>query len=181
MLVISWAQMGYLRIQVEPDGRILLHKRMEMGNERGNYEMKLFRSLFGKKQTVDSASYHYAQLCRKVAASQSSLQEQFHPSSGNPMAFRVLAAAAGVFGGASVAIGLAGDALLAILVILLMSLLGGIAAFPNKDFDSYIGFILGTGTNTCYVEQCARIGKLPQINEGTMAVNMETGGFDGFV
>ena len=61
------------------------------------------------------------------------------------------------------------------------TMLGGIAAFPDKDFDSYIGFILGTGTNTCYVEQCDRIGKLPEINEGTMAINMETGGFDGFV
>ncbi len=61
------------------------------------------------------------------------------------------------------------------------TMLGGIAAFPDKEFDSYIGFILGTGTNTCYVEQCARIGRLPEINDGTMAINMETGGFDGFI
>lgn len=60
------------------------------------------------------------------------------------------------------------------------TMLGAIADYPDRDFDSYIGFILGTGTNTCYIEQCDRISKLPDINEGAMAVNMETGGFDGF-
>lgn len=61
------------------------------------------------------------------------------------------------------------------------TMLGGIARSGDRDYDSYIGFILGTGTNTCYVEQCSRIGKLPEINDGTMAINMETGSFDGFV
>lgn len=61
------------------------------------------------------------------------------------------------------------------------TMLGGIAAYQDREFDSYIGFILGTGTNTCYIEQCSRIGKLPDINSGTMAINMETGSFDGFV
>ncbi len=61
------------------------------------------------------------------------------------------------------------------------TLLGGIADSVGKAYDSYIGFILGTGTNTCYIEQCSRIGKLPEINSGTMAINMETGSFDGFV
>ena len=61
------------------------------------------------------------------------------------------------------------------------TMLGGIAACPDRDFDSYIGFILGTGTNTCYVEQCSRIGRLPEVNNGTMAINMESGGFDRFL
>lgn len=60
------------------------------------------------------------------------------------------------------------------------TMLGAIADFPDRDYDSYIGFILGTGTNTCYIEDCAAIGKLPDLNEGAMAVNMETGGFTGF-
>ena len=134
MMVMSWAQLGYILIHAQRNGRVTLYKRMEMGNERSAFELRVFRALFGRKQRVDGTGYHYARLCRKVAASQSSLQEQFHSSSGNPMAFRVLAAAAGVFGGASVAIGLAGDALLAILVILLMSLLGGIAAWVIQEW-----------------------------------------------
>lgn len=61
------------------------------------------------------------------------------------------------------------------------TMLGGIAESGDKEYDSFIGFILGTGTNTCYVEQCSRIGKLPEIKDGTMAINMETGSFDGFI
>ena len=60
------------------------------------------------------------------------------------------------------------------------TMLGAVADFPDRDFDSYIGFILGTGTNTCCIVDCARIGKLPDCNEGQMAINMETGGFSGF-
>jgi len=33
------------------------------------------------------------------------------------------------------------------------TLLGGKATYPDRVFDSYIGFILGTGTNTCYIEE----------------------------
>ena len=120
MMVFSWAQMGYLLIQLQRNGRVLLHKQMEMGNERGNLENKVFRSLFEKGQTVDGSSLRYARLCRKVAAARGSLTELFRKSNGNPLIFRALAAIAGVFGGASIAIGLAGDALLAFLIILLM-------------------------------------------------------------
>jgi hexokinase len=35
------------------------------------------------------------------------------------------------------------------------TLLGGQAARPNKKYSSYIGFILGTGLNTCYIESNA--------------------------
>ena len=134
MMVFSWAQMGYLLIQLKRNGRVILHKRMEMGNERGNYELKVFRALFGKRQTVDSDGYHYAQLCRKVAASRGSFTEMFKKTSGNPLIFRALAAIAGVFGGASIAIGLAGDALLAVLIIFLLSILGGIGAWVMQDW-----------------------------------------------
>ncbi len=60
------------------------------------------------------------------------------------------------------------------------TLLGGRAAFPDRIFDSYIGFILGTGTNTCYVEQNANLTKLPEIakTQGNMLINVESGGYE---
>lgn len=134
MMVMSWAQLGYILIHSQPNGRVVLHKRMEMGNERGAFEVRVFRSLFGKKRSVDGSGYHYARLCRKVAASRGSLQELFRKTSGNPLVFRVLAAAAGVFGGTGIAIGLAGDALLAFLIILLMSIVGGVAAWLMQNW-----------------------------------------------
>jgi hexokinase len=39
------------------------------------------------------------------------------------------------------------------------ALLAGISSFPDRTFDSYIGFILGAGTNCCYVEQNKNIKK----------------------
>jgi len=60
-------------------------------------------------------------------------------------------------------------------------LLGGAAVFPEKDFDGYIGFILGTGTNTCYIEDCDKITKLRGFAGlgGKMAINVESGGYSG--
>ncbi len=60
------------------------------------------------------------------------------------------------------------------------TLLAGKASSPGRVFDSYIGFILGTGTNICYAEKCSNIGKVPGLrdNEGTMLINMESGAYN---
>ena len=129
MMVMSWAQLGYILIHLKESGRVTLYKRMEMGNERGAFERKVFAGLFGKNRYIDGSGYHYARLCRKVAASRGGLRHLFRRESGNPRFFRLLAAGAGVFGGASLAIALAGDAMLALLIILLISVVGGIASW----------------------------------------------------
>jgi len=61
------------------------------------------------------------------------------------------------------------------------ALLGGRAAHPNRVFESYIGFILGTGTNTCYIENTRNLVKLPVISaqDGNMLINVESGGYEG--
>lgn len=134
MMVMTWAQLGYILLHMKENGRVILHKRMDMGNERGTFERKVFTSLFGKNRTVDGSGHHYARLCRQVAASRSSLRDLFRKDSGNPKAFRLIAACAGVFGGASVATSLAGDAMLALLVILLMGVVGGIASWVIQSW-----------------------------------------------
>ena len=68
MLVLSWAQLGYLLIHQDGNGRVLLHKRMEMGNERSLFEVRIFGLLFGNKRVVDCSGSHYAKLCRKTAS-----------------------------------------------------------------------------------------------------------------
>ena len=134
MMVMSWAQLGYILIHLQGNGRVILHKRMEMGNERGSFEQRVFKSLFGGKRTVDGTGYQYARLYRKVAASRGSLLELFSKRTGNPRVFRLLAAAAGIFGGASIAIKLAGDALLAFFVIALLSAAAGIGAWLIQEW-----------------------------------------------
>ncbi len=58
------------------------------------------------------------------------------------------------------------------------TLLGGKAITPNRVFDSYIGFIFGTGTNICYVEDVANISKIAYDKDHTMIINVESGAYN---
>lgn len=58
-------------------------------------------------------------------------------------------------------------------------LLAGRAAGEQLGSDSFVGFILGTGTNTAYVEKNVAISKVSGLNpDGAQVVNVESGGFD---
>ena len=60
------------------------------------------------------------------------------------------------------------------------TLLAGKSAGVSRKYSSYVGFILGTGTNMAYVERTERIGKANLPPGGCMAINVESGNFDGF-
>ena len=58
------------------------------------------------------------------------------------------------------------------------TLLAGKSASFSKSYDSYIGYILGTGTNTCYIEQNKNILKNPELDQsGSQIINIESGAF----
>lgn len=59
------------------------------------------------------------------------------------------------------------------------TLLGGMAN-TNEQFSAYLGYIYGTGTNVCYIEDTANIVKVAGLPRGKMLVNTECGTFDGF-
>ena len=129
MMVVSWAQMGYILIHPDDNGRVYLHKRMDMGNERDDFELKVFRKLFGKRSMVDGTGYHYAQLCRKVRSHTPGLQEQFLPGSGNPLLLRLLVAIIGPVSGISLATAYVADGGWQVVLAILLVILGGIAAW----------------------------------------------------
>ena len=108
-MVLSWAQMGYLTIEVKRSGRVLLHKGMDMGNERSEFEVRSFRALFGKRETVDGGGEHVARLGRKVSKTVPGAWHYFKKSSGNPLIFRCIAAAIGAVAGSSLAAGFVTD------------------------------------------------------------------------
>ena len=59
------------------------------------------------------------------------------------------------------------------------TLLAAKATEGERTYSSYLGFILGTGTNTAYVEKNANIAKLSGLDpEGSMIINAESGSFD---
>lgn len=58
------------------------------------------------------------------------------------------------------------------------TLLAGRGTSDGRNYDSYIGFILGTGTNTAYVEHNSNITKAKDLDSAkSMIVNVESGGF----
>lgn len=59
------------------------------------------------------------------------------------------------------------------------TLLAAKATEGDNTYSSYIGFILGTGTNTAYVEKNSNIVKLEKKDPaGSMIINAESGSFD---
>lgn len=58
------------------------------------------------------------------------------------------------------------------------TLLAGKAASLGKEYDSFIGFILGTGTNTCYIESNSNILKKSELDRSkSQIINIESGNF----
>ncbi len=108
LTVLSWAQMGYLLIQPDDNDRVLLHKRMEMGNERSDFEQKWFRRLFGKRSVIDGTGMFYARQCQKARREKPGLGSMLRKDSGNPALLRILAASVGAVNGISLGTAYAG-------------------------------------------------------------------------
>ncbi|MGI6684694.1 MAG: hexokinase family protein [Bacillota bacterium] len=59
------------------------------------------------------------------------------------------------------------------------ALLAGQGTKGNRSYDSFLGFILGTGTNACYIENNANIEKLSDLDpRKSMIINVEWGSFN---
>lgn len=128
LMALTWAQLGYLLVQVDRQGKVILHKRMDMGNERSEWEQRCFRKLFASRKPVDTQGTHYAELCR-LAAKKASLRELLHPRSGNLLIFRLLASGIGLFGGINLAVALSGGAALQGLLVVIFAAIGGLCGW----------------------------------------------------
>ena len=123
LMVLTWAQLGYLHIEMKDKRHVILHKKMDMDNERSPWEVRTFQALFGNRQSIDGCGVHYARLYRKAGLQAPLTRQLFKPSSGKPMIFLLLTCAAGAFSGVKLGLSLtehpAGQVLLTILVCLI--------------------------------------------------------------
>jgi hypothetical protein len=133
MLVLSWGQMGYLRIQPEKSGKVLLHKCMEMGNERSSFENRCFRDLFAMRTTVDATGIRWAALQRKLQGKCPAARDIFRRESGNPMIFRGLSALVGLSGGIAMALSLVQEPVARILLSILFGSLCGASSWLIQE------------------------------------------------
>ena len=95
MMVLTWAQLGYILVEKTRNGGVRLHKRMEMGNERSYHEARIFQILFGKRVVVDGTGPRFVRLRRKVAIKTPLRKQLYTARSGNTTIFRGLCCAAG--------------------------------------------------------------------------------------
>lgn len=77
LTILSWAQAGYLTIHVNRDRAISLHKRMDMGNERGRWEQRLFRRMFGKGTMAEVSSLRFQALREKADGARPQVRKLF--------------------------------------------------------------------------------------------------------
>ena len=124
MMVFTWAQLGYLSIGRGRGNHILLYRQMDMGNERSGFEQKCFRSLFGRRNVVDTEDMHYVEQWEKVSRMNPGIQELVHPKTGNRKIFRALAALVGLFCGVGVGIAISAGAALQWMWVILLAIAG---------------------------------------------------------
>ena len=138
MMVFSWAQLGYLQIQLERSGRVLLHRQMDMGNERSAYECSCFKKLFGKRNTVDAGSVRYAEIYQSVQRTRPNIASLVYAGSGNARVFRGLVALAGLFSGISIGIGLSTGAVLQWFLAILLGTLALVSCWHIQGWAAHL-------------------------------------------
>lgn len=135
LMVLSWAQMGYLQIRMDRRGRVQLIRQMDMGNERNSFENRCFQQLFGRHSRVDASSSRFARQAEQVAAATPKHRQLLRKGSGNPRLLRLLGAIAGCAAGAAI-----GDTFsqLTVLRIVWMVLLGALSGLLCWQIQSGI-------------------------------------------
>lgn len=133
MMVFTWAQLGYLIISMDESGKVLLHKRMDMGNERGPFENKIFRLLFGNRRVVDATGDAYAKLCLKTAKLVPQERSLYKGNSGNIRIFRGRACVCQIFAGICVAMNLSDTLWLATIMAVILGVVGAITGWLIQD------------------------------------------------
>ena len=181
MMVFTWATLGYLRIHVDKRGRVLLYKRMEMGNERTAFENKCFHSLFGRKNVVDATGVPYARLCLKVAKTVSGIQEMYRRRAGNVKIFRILVSAVSVLSGICLAMNMVSSMTLQVILAVVLAVLGAVIGWNIQEgvyrihIRGKLPLYIGSASVLAWMMLGALAGQ-PMIALGAVAVQI-VGGF----
>ena len=132
-MVMTWARLGYIMIQLDEHGRVLLHKRMDMGNERNAFERKVFKLLFGSRRILAATGAAYAKLCRKVATYVPSEKNAGKSLGLKRRLYRLICCASHVFCGICVAMNMTGISILQILLSIALGLLAAVTAWLIQE------------------------------------------------
>lgn len=133
MMVLSWAQLGYLLIEMKPSGRVYLHKRMEMGNERNLFEIRIFQDLFGSRKAVEATSYQYAKIARRVDRMIPGEKTMCKEGRGSMKVFRALCCMVQLFCGICLAMNMTAMLVLQIILSIILAVFGLVSAWQIQE------------------------------------------------
>lgn len=91
-LVMHWADLGYITVRRQRNGRVILTQQMEMGNERRSIEVKLFATLFRKDGNCNVQSLRYRNAAKRMRQpfGYHCARRMFSSHSGSVKLYRVL-------------------------------------------------------------------------------------------
>ena len=95
-MIVHWGNLGYLTVRMSR-GRVILYKRMEMGNERKPSERRFFAALFRAGASCEAGGLRYQAAVREMQAPILTGWRRRMFTGGNPLVLRLLGAAAGLF------------------------------------------------------------------------------------
>ena len=128
-MVFSWAQLGYILIQLDERGRVWLHKKMDMGNERTAFEAKVFQTLFGRRDIAEATGKRYAELSARLMKLNPSQKTLNHPKCGNMKIFRYAMCGVMFFCGVCYAMNFTGLAAMQVILSIFLGTVGAIAGW----------------------------------------------------
>ncbi len=100
MMVLQWAQLGYMTIRLDRGGRVFLSKKMDMGNERSYFEQRCFRELFGRKNTMEGTGSRFQRTWERTTAMSRKASNGYRfPVAVPSLLFRLLSCLTGLFAG----------------------------------------------------------------------------------
>ena len=95
-----------------------------MGNERPDFEVRTFKTLFAKNDYVDATSSKYAKLCRYVSQTVDGLKEMYTKRAGNAIIFRCLGCGISVFCGICFAMNMADSQIIRTMLSIIFVIIG---------------------------------------------------------
>ena len=98
-MLAHWGNLGYLTVHRSRNGRILLRKQMDMGNERSAAECRLFQAIFRSGSSCDALGKRFRAVCRtnSDAIRKSWLHRIFRKKAGSPYLLRAIVLFAAFF------------------------------------------------------------------------------------
>jgi hypothetical protein len=128
-MVFSWAQIGYLHIQLDDRGRVWLHRKHDIGNERNPFEAKTFQTLFGRRDIIDGTGARYAAVAQKLQKLNPARKTMVSPKCGNMNIVRWLMCGVQAICGVCFAMNFSGKIAFQVLLVIVLGALGAVSGW----------------------------------------------------